>query len=180
STLLTEMNISARYSGLKLKDRFDEILDELQQNGIFEEWHYEESFSEPTSAKKKWIDEYWSKLKVMIEPLEIVKKENKKKIELNNLPYAEQDVAASKTQLPIPEILVEENSHHRNEEKTRIELSPELLQQAIRNQGITIKAAANDIGISYATVRRYLGGSSKKLSSASHEKTLQWLQVTSS
>ena len=47
----------------------------------------------------------------------LTKKENKKKIELKNLPFNEQEMVVSELQSPIPELLVEENSNHRNEEK---------------------------------------------------------------
>lgn len=50
ATLLSEMNFPARLNGGQLRDRFEEVLDDLQQDEVIADWSYTEEIDET------WVD----------------------------------------------------------------------------------------------------------------------------
>ncbi|MBT2688348.1 hypothetical protein J7I93_09155 [Bacillus sp. ISL-47] len=78
STLLKVIDISARYNGVQVRDKFENILDELQKDDVIRSWAYTEEINEDKVGKKGWFKDYWSKLSVIILPTEMVVEENKK------------------------------------------------------------------------------------------------------
>jgi hypothetical protein len=84
STLLKVMDISTRYNGVQIRDKFENVLDELQKDAVIQSWGYTESIDEEQVGKKGWFQNYWSKLNVIILPTDIVVKENQKKLLVNS------------------------------------------------------------------------------------------------
>ncbi|MGM0867591.1 MAG: helix-turn-helix domain-containing protein [Bacillota bacterium] len=76
STLLKVMDFSARYNGVQIRDKFEAILDELQQDEVLKSWKYTEEIQEEKVGKKGWFKNYWEKLNIVLLPTEIVVKEN--------------------------------------------------------------------------------------------------------
>lgn len=91
STLLKVMDISSRYNGVQIRDKFENVLDELQKDNVIKSWEYTEKIDEDRVGKKGWFNSYWTKLSVIILPTDIVIKENQKKliIDSNNMVTAE-------------------------------------------------------------------------------------------
>ncbi|PEJ51251.1 MULTISPECIES: hypothetical protein [unclassified Bacillus (in: firmicutes)] len=84
STLLKVMDISTRYNGVQKRDKFENVLDELQKDVVIKSWYYTESVDEEQVGKKGWFQNYWSKLNLIILPTDIVVKENQKKLLVNS------------------------------------------------------------------------------------------------
>lgn len=84
STLLKIMDISSRYNGVQTRDKFENVLDELQKDGVIKSWGYTEEIDENQVGKKGWFNNYWTKLTVTIFPTEIVVKENQKNLLVNS------------------------------------------------------------------------------------------------
>lgn len=78
STLLKVIDISSRYNGVQVRDKFEHILDELQKDEVIKSWAYTEDINEEMVGKKGWFSNYWSKLSIVILPTDIVVKENQK------------------------------------------------------------------------------------------------------
>lgn len=82
STLLKVMDISSRYNGVQIRDKFETILDELQKDEVIKTWSYSEEVNETKVGKKGWLNQYWSKLNVTILPTDSVVEENQKNLGL--------------------------------------------------------------------------------------------------
>jgi hypothetical protein len=80
STLLRVMDISSRYNGVQIRDKFENVLDQLQKDGVIKNWGYAEEIDEDQVGKKGWFNNYWTKLNVTILPTEMVIKENQKNL----------------------------------------------------------------------------------------------------
>ncbi|CAG9622782.1 hypothetical protein [Sutcliffiella rhizosphaerae] len=155
NTLLGEMQISPRYKGRNLKERFEEILNALQADNVFDYWEYASSFDEPSKGEKKWYVSFWRNLNINIVPLDTVKKRNQKKIVYQQTSlFLDDDTKNSLT----------------------VELTPSTLEQTIKQRGLTIKAAATEIGVSYVTLRRYLKGTSQKMTGVNQKKVNIWVK----
>ena len=68
ATLLSEMNFPTRLNGVQLRDRFEEILDDLQRDEVIANWAYTEELDESRVGKRGWIQRYWSQMNVIIPP----------------------------------------------------------------------------------------------------------------
>ncbi|MDT9027515.1 hypothetical protein [Rossellomorea yichunensis] len=75
-TLLKVMDFSARYNGVQIRDKFEAILDELQQDEVIKSWKYTEDIQEEKVGRKGWFKNYWEKMNIVLLPTEIVVKEN--------------------------------------------------------------------------------------------------------
>jgi hypothetical protein len=91
ATLLKVMDISSRYNGVQTRDKFENVLDELQKDNVIRSWRYNEEIDEDRVGRKGWFKSYWTKLSVVILPPDVVVKENQKKlmIDSNNIVTAE-------------------------------------------------------------------------------------------
>jgi hypothetical protein len=80
ATLLKVMDISSRYNGVQVRDKFETVLDELQKDEVIKSWGYTEEIQEEKVGKKGWLKNYWTKLSVLLLPTEIVIQENQKNL----------------------------------------------------------------------------------------------------
>ncbi|MED3689800.1 hypothetical protein P4534_13395 [Peribacillus butanolivorans] len=84
STLLKVMDFSPRYNGVQIRDKFENVLDQLKADSVIESWTYSEEIDEERVGKKGWVNNYWSKVNVIILPTEMVVRENQKKLMINS------------------------------------------------------------------------------------------------
>ncbi|MFD4819701.1 hypothetical protein [Peribacillus butanolivorans] len=84
STLLKVMDFSHRYNGVQIRDKFENVLDQLKADSVIESWTYSEVIDEERVGKKGWVNNYWSKVNVIILPTEMVVRENQKKLMINS------------------------------------------------------------------------------------------------
>jgi hypothetical protein len=80
STLLKVLDISSRYNGVQIRDKFENVLDELQKDNVIKTWHYTEEIDEEMVGRKGWFKNYWSKINVIIMPHDTLVKENQKNL----------------------------------------------------------------------------------------------------
>ncbi|MCA1042005.1 hypothetical protein LCM00_21125 [Bacillus infantis] len=99
STLLKVMDISSRYNGVQIRDKFETILDELQKDEVIKNWAYSEEVNETKVGKKGWINQYWSKLSVTILPTDMVVEENQKNLGLYKSPQIDERIIQSIKQI---------------------------------------------------------------------------------
>ncbi|MEK4701877.1 hypothetical protein MKX47_20465 [Solibacillus sp. FSL R7-0668] len=186
ATLLSEMNFPARLNGGQLRDRFEEVLDELQRDEVIADWSYTEEIDETRVGKRGWIQNYWSQISVQITPPSVVLLENKKKISLPNAPLAESAPAETKpsTNEPIEaeytEVIVEktEQTEFVFESPKKVqELTPEIMRAKIDELGYSIRKAAEEIGISHTTLSRYMARKIKRQNLDNDQKMIHWLEM---
>lgn len=175
STLLKVMDFSARYNGVQIRDKFENILDELQKDGVIKNWGYTEEIREERVGKKGWFTNYWTKLSVIILPTEIVVKENQK----NLLDYTDQSVNKKIMERMHNDFISikepEQQELHFNIEQEVIP-SPKIMKEIIDSLHISIRQAATEIGIAHTTLSRYLKGENKRQSRNTDEKMSIWLK----
>lgn len=192
ATLLKTMDFSTRYNGVQIRDKFEQILDELQQDNVIQSWEYSETIDENRVGKKGWFNDYWSQINVTILPPDIIVKENQKKIVIPAHNQQEKQPAKPTvidmvepvtvtiepvtTVTPPPPV----QQSFPIEDKPVISLSPETMKQTIEARKTSIRKAAEEIGISHSTLSRYLRNQIKRQNKSNDQKMLQWLMGTSS
>jgi len=180
ATLLNEMSFPARLNGIQLRDRFEEVLDDLQRDEVIADWCYTDAIDEARVGKRGWIQSYWSQLSVMITPPALVMLENKKKIAL---PVAVEPVPSTNEEVleaEYEEILVEktEQTEFIFEAPKKVqELTPEIMRAKIDELGCSIRKAAEEIGISHTTLSRYIAHKIKRHNQDNDQKMIRWLEM---
>lgn len=175
STLLKVMDFSSRYNGVQIRDKFENILDELQKDGVIRNWGYTEEIREERVGKKGWFNNYWKNLSVIILPTEIVVKENQK----NLLDYSNQSVnkkIIERINKGVTSIKKPEQQEFDFNMDQGIIPSPETIKEIIDSLNISIRQAAIEIGIAHTTLSRYIKGENKRQSRNTDEKMLIWLK----
>lgn len=185
STLLKVMDMSSRYNGVQKRDRFENILDELQKDKVIEKWEYNERLDEEKVGKKGWFTNYWTKLNVTVLPPDIVIQENKKKLILNANTTFNKDITElmnqQKKSTPVIELTPGNKDKSEQqcfdfEEKKEIILSPEIMKKTIKFLNMSIRQAALEIGVAHTTLSRYLKKENTRQNCKNDEKMLNWLK----
>lgn len=180
STLLNTMDFSPRYNGVQIRDKFEHILDDLQQDNVIESWQYTEAVDEKKVGKKGWFKDYWSNMNVIILPPEIVVKENQKKITISTVqPYEAKQPVQSMVRLPDVEAKEPVQESFTFDDSQEVVLSPELMKNTIDSLNTSIRKAAEEIGISHSTLSRYIRNKSKRQNKSNDVKMLAWLKKNS-
>lgn len=182
STLLNIMELSSRYKGAQIRDKFEDVLDDLQKNRIFESWNYTETIDQDKIGKKGWINDYWTKLNITIEPTDMVKQENKKKVDIFNkqlMNIIQNEEAPKSINISDSHDTMIEQQTFNFEEQETIILSPETVKAAIKKNKTNAKKASIEMGVPYSTLLRYLKGESKRSYKDNEEKILKWLKEKS-
>ncbi|KKI92167.1 hypothetical protein WQ54_10765 [Bacillus sp. SA1-12] len=218
STLLNVMDISSRYNGVQIRDKFENVLDELQKDSVIRSWRYNEEIDENRVGKKGWFNNYWSKLNVVILPTEIVVKENQKKLNIDstnsvtaeiiermnhlshdNSSFSEDNNLFKQTEFFQKEIATTiELDIETSKEKTttkqtpkkefaeqqafnfvqdvEVSVSPDSMKEMIDSLSMSIRQAAEEIGIAHTTLSRYIRRENKRQNNKNDEKMLNWLK----
>lgn len=185
ATLLKTMDFSTRYNGIQIRDKFEAILDDLERDQVIKSWSYSEPLDEQLVGKKGWFKAYWSNQSVTILPLDIVIQENQKKITIGmnqrDERYAVKQLekrAHEKPNQDLVNIFAQPTQESFNLEEDKA-LSPERMKSTIDSLNVSIRKAAEEIGISHSTLSRYLRNKSKRQNKSNDQKMLKWLQKNS-
>lgn len=191
ATLLYEMNFPARLNGTQIRDRLEEVLDDLQRDEVIQSWTYSEPLDENKVGKKGWIQNYWSQLSITILPPPIVVQENRRRIVLSagpqpldvifedafsdEVPPIEDIVEPEQTEFSFnfDEEPVEQEEPHAPVED--VELTPEAMREKIDALNYSIRKAAEEMGMSHTTLSRYLNRKIKRQNKDNDVKMLTWL-----
>lgn len=188
STLLKEMNFATRLNGVQIRDKFEEVLDDLMHDEVIEKWYYNEVIDESKVGKRGWVQKYWGNITITILPPSDVIKENKRRIELPLNKTFEQ-IADSSTsvdaefaeikQVSLPVSKSEQETFVFDMPETVTELSPDIIRKRIDDLGYSIRKAAEEIGISHSTLSRYINHKIKRQNKDNDKKMLLWLTMNS-
>lgn len=182
STLLRELDFPSRLNGVQIRDRFEEVLDDLQKDEVIGHWAYTESIDENRVGKRGWFQNYWSQLSISITPPSTVLFENKKRFPLPSAIIEPstpiQDAEYHVVEEDFQDILVNQDGQTELLFDVSIDkLSPEIMKAKIHELGYSIRKAANEIGISHTTLSRYLTGKIKRHNKQNDQKMLMWLDL---
>lgn len=182
ATLLNEMNFPTRLNGVQLRDRFEEVLDDLQHDEVIANWAYTEEIDEARVGKRGWIQNYWSQINVVITPPSVVVLENKKKVTQLDTPVETKTSSYKNTivETEYTEVVVEklEQTEFVFEAPNKVqELTPEIMRAKIDEIGYSIRKAAEEIGISHTTLSRYMAHKIKRHNMDNDQKMILWLET---
>lgn len=207
ATLLDEMDFPARLNGMQVRDRLEEVLDDLQRDEVIQSWSYSEPLDENKVGKKGWIQNYLSQLSITIMPPALVVQENRRRIILPNTPelldFSVEDTFVNERTFSVrdetepemeqaavmdteqTELLLEEEMESRSEQQAvaeqqpTVELTPEILRAKIDACNYSIRKAAEEMGMSHTTLSRYLNRKIKRQNKDNDQKMLLWLLARS-
>lgn len=135
--LAKAMDLNPRYTGSKHREKMETVLDELMHDSVLKSWYYETPFTDEEIAEQRyWYKNEWSQVKVVILPPDVVVEENRK--------------------LLSPQTISNEVYVETKQEKTRIELSPDILKEIKTSRNIPLSVIAEEANVSYSAVQRYL------------------------
>jgi len=181
-TLLKEMNFPERLNGVQLRDKFEEVLDDLQRDEIIKAWNYSETIDEARVGKRGWVKNYWSQLSVTILPPDVVVLENRKQIPL---PTNSDEKLIEESTEEVIEAIFEDVAEPEQEsfdfdevieESAVMLLTPETMRAKIDELGYSIRKAAEEMGMSHTTLSRYMNHKIKRHNKDNDKKMLQWMK----
>ncbi len=181
-TLLKEMNFPERLNGVQLRDKFEEVLDDLQRDEIIKAWNYSETIDEARVGKRGWVKNYWSQLSVTILPPDVVVLENRKQIPLST--NSDEKLIEESTEEVIEAIFEDVAEPEQEafdfdeviEESEVMLLTPETMRAKIDELGYSIRKAAEEMGMSHTTLSRYMNHKIKRHNKDNDKKMLQWMK----
>lgn len=206
STLLKVMDFSSRYNGVQIRDKFENVLDQLKADSVIESWDYSEEIDEDRVGKKGWVHNYWSKVNVTILPTDMVVKENQKKLMLNTNRLVNAEILERMNQIdqenafPLSvglelaevETAVSGETTYIMDKPSgtppldiqqafdftseEITLTPETMKETMDTLQMSIRQTAEEIGVAHTTLSRYLRKENKRQNNKNDEKMLQWLK----
>ena len=205
STLLKVMDFSSRYNGVEIRDKFEAILDELQQDGVLKKWDYTEEIDEDKIGKRGWLKNYWEKLSIILLPTDLVIKENQKSLlehtttpinqkiieltsqttseemtiqseEIPLFEWTQQESAATTETISVTSDFKAEQQVFDLDEDSSISLTPETMKETIDSLGMSIRQSALEIGIAHTTLSRYIRKENKRQNKNNDAKMLNWLK----
>jgi hypothetical protein len=179
ATLLKEMNFPERLNGVQLRDKFEEVLDDLQRDDIIKAWTYSELIDEARVGKRGWIKNYWSQLSVTILPPDIVVRENRKQMPTLDEPIEEapvEDVFDAVFEEVVEPAQEAFDFEEEVEEVAVLVLTPETMRAKIDELGYSIRKAAEEMGMSHTTLSRYMNHKIKRHNKDNDKKMLQWIK----
>lgn len=177
-TLLHEMNFPERLNGVQLRDKFEEVLDDLQIDEVIKAWTYSEPIDEARVGKRGWVKNYWSHLSVTIMPPDIVVYENKKRTPLPHMPQEEAAPVEEIVDAVFEEVTPEPAQETFTFEETiEVELTPESMRAKIDALGLSIRKAAEEMGMSHTTLSRYMNHKIKRHNKDNDKKMLAFLKA---
>lgn len=178
-TLLKEMDFSSRYTGVALRDKFENTLDDLQADGVIKKWMYLDELDEEMVGKRNWVKEYWSKLNVHILPADYIVKENRKILSsqpVTNKRLIETSIAQSAADIELVPSGHSMAIQSAKDSQGPITLTPEKMKEALEFLNISIRQASEEIGIAHTTLSRYIKRENKRQNKKNDEKMLNWLK----
>ncbi|RZT15581.1 hypothetical protein [Fictibacillus sp. BK138] len=202
STILKVLDISSRYNGVQIRDKFEHVLDELQKDDVIKTWHYTEEIDEEMVGRKGWFKNYWSKINVIILPHDTLVKENQKNL-ISSDHSVDEKIIARMQQLTQENLIVSNQDQGQTWEfveeaapavdssdilqadepeqqtfdfNSEIKLTPDAMKLMIESLGKSIRQSASEIGIAHTTLSRYIRGENKRQNKNNDEKMLNWLK----
>lgn len=160
--LLAVMGINLKQKPNRIRDQLENVLIDLEKEGVISHWGYDKGLDEEKLTKKNWFKHYYSQLGIIIlPPKELINS-------MENL--------AKKKSI---NVIHEENQPGKIEEQA---LNMNNSEQLIRNRiefmhmrkNITMRELSGEIGISQPTLSRFYNKKTKRLSGTARNKLNQW------
>ncbi|KFM95584.1 helix-turn-helix family protein [Bacillus clarus] len=160
--LLAVIGINQNQKPNRIREQFENVLVDLEKEGVISHWEYQNGLDEEELTKKNWFKNYYSHLGIFILPPKEL---------INSM----ENLAKKKTLDTIHEeshsIKIEEKSLDRNESEQIIR---DRIEFIYIKRNITMRELSAEIGISQPTLSRFYNKKTKRLSKTAIEKLNQW------
>lgn len=170
--MVETLDFPSSYNGILVRDKLEQTLDDLTQDGIIAEWYYQEPVDESCVGKRDWMKKYWSELNLIIlPPQETIEDNHKKYGQMAALLEKE----SAKQQLLDSTVTIDlEPASSEAKSLKDIPLSPESIAEIIDKHKLSIRSIASEISMSHSTLLRYINKDAKQSNKASMQKLQDW------
>lgn len=160
--LVAVMGINLKQKPNRIRDQLENVLIDLEKEGVISHWGYDKGLDEEKLTKKNWFKHYYSQLGIIILPPKEL---------INSMENLAKKKAIN--------VIHEENQPGKIEEQA---LNMNNSEQLIRNRiefmhmrkNITMRELSGEIGISQPTLSRFYNKKTKRLSGTARNKLNQW------
>ena len=162
--LLAVMGINQKQKPNRIRDQLENVLIDLEKEGVISYWRYDKGLDEEQLTKKNWFKNYYSQLGIVILPPRelIYSMEHLAKKKTIDTTHAENQPVKIESK----PLNINENEHEY--------LIRERIEVMHRSKNITMRELSAEIGISQPTLSRFYNKKTKRLSGTARDKLNQW------
>lgn len=161
---------------IRTKESLENVLDKLAEDNVIGSWNYVE-IDEDRIGTKGWFENYWTKLQIVINLPDELKKEFsgpvKEILDYNKITEFCKALHSNNSITEDAPLQLEFNMSM--DEPEEIEVNPSTVKATRKKRSLSITKAAEEIGIAHTTLSRYEKGLIKKPNSKNDEKLRKWL-----
>ncbi|EEM13310.1 MULTISPECIES: helix-turn-helix domain-containing protein [Bacillus] len=175
--LLAVMGINQKQKPNRIRDQLENVLSDLEKEGVISHWGYDKELDEDQLTKKNWFKKYYSQLGIVIlPPNELIRSmENLAKKKDTDVIHSTESLVKKQT----IDVIHRDNQPVKTEERPLdINRNEQLIRDKIefmhRRKNITMRELSAEIGISQPTLSRFYNKKTKRLSGTARDKLNQW------
>ncbi|MED1093893.1 helix-turn-helix transcriptional regulator [Bacillus paramycoides] len=175
--LLAVMGINQKQKPNRIRDQLENVLIDLEKEGVISHWGYDKGLDEDQLTKKNWFKKYYSQLGIeILPPNELIRSmENLAKKKATDVIHSTESLTKKQT----IDVIHMDNQPIKTEEKPLdINRNEQLIRNRIefmhRRKNITMRELSAEIGISQPTLSRFYNKKTKRLSGTASDKLNQW------
>ncbi|WIY58792.1 helix-turn-helix domain-containing protein [Bacillus arachidis] len=175
--LLAVMGINQKQKPNRIRDQLENVLSDLEKEGVISHWGYDKGLDEDQLTKRNWFKKYYSQLGIVIlPPNELIRSmENLAKKKATDVIHSTESLAKKKT----IDVIHRDNKPVKTEEKPLdMNRDEQLIRDRIefmhRKKNITMRELSAEIGISQPTLSRFYNKKTKRLSGTARDKLNRW------
>lgn len=182
--LLSVMGIDSKnYKPSRLKEIFENVLDNLQADCVIASWNYHQKLDEQAMNQRNWFSSYWLNQQIVIVPpqemlqlqksLQLRQESNEQQLEIAVESSLNRFVSSVNQRQELPVIEIQNGANDGQEEFEGIR---DTMNQYKEQLKIPLRALAEEVGISYSTLSRFLSNKTKRINGDNVEKIRKWIK----
>lgn len=186
-TLVNHMKFASRNKLNTRIEKFRTVLNDLVEDGVIKEWHYEQDFDE-SQLLKRGGNKQWLAQNVYITPADAILALNKQKILIDDVKEAfsvstSKNVSSEQITMVLDNVGEQDvpmNGNVKNVEELNMSLTDEqrvsIIAEYMLQNEISMRAVSTESGIPLTTLVRYLKGPVKKMKAATLQSLYSWYE----
>jgi DNA-binding Xre family transcriptional regulator len=182
--LLSVMGIDSKnHKPARLKEAFENVLDNLQADHVIASWSYHQALNEQAMNQRDWFKSYWVNQQIVIVPpqemlhlqksLQWRQESNEQQLEIFAESSLDQFVSSVNQKQESPVIEIQNGANDGQEEFENIR---DTINQYKEQLKIPLRTLAEEVGISYSTLSRFLSNKTKRINGDNVEKIKKWIK----
>lgn len=182
--LLSVMGIESKnYKPSRLKEIFENVLDNLQDDYVIASWSYDQALDEQAMSQRNWFSSYWLNQQVVIVPpqemlqlqksLQSRQEPNEQQLEMAVESSLDKFVNSVNQKRELPVIEIQNGTNDGQEDFGSIRDTINQYKELLK---IPLRALSEEVGISYSTLSRFLSNKTKRINGDNVEKIKKWIK----